>query len=397
MFPPLITGGCLHLVKKETRLDIQKYIGYLRKNRINNIDEVPVIMKEIFNTVVLDPNKELLPDLTCISLGSEYVPIDIVKKSRKYLNWHGKIINAYGPAEASVEATTYHFHGDLENEISLIGKPRSNTKIYIIDKHDNLSPIGVKGEICICSIGLARGYLNRVELTNSRFTINKFSSAFDGFLYKTGDQGRWLPDGNIEFLGRIDDQVKVRGFRIELGEIESILSKHEKVSENVVLAREDHGDKYLCAYVVFDQEQDIEDLRTYLAGILPDYMVPSYFIRLEEMPLTSNGKVNRKALPSPEIKASEDYTAASNDMEEKLVEIWSEVLNIPSGEISVTANFFALGGHSLKAMVLISKINKEFNIMISLVKIFEEPIIISMAMTIFNLAEQDKIIEEIEI
>ncbi|NOQ28298.1 MAG: AMP-binding protein, partial [Bacteroidales bacterium] len=229
----------------------------------------------------------------------------------------------------------------------------------------------------ISGIGISPGYLNNEDLTQEKFIAHPFKAGER--LYKTGDLAKWLPDGNIEFLGRIDHQVKIRGFRIELGEIENVLFQHKSIQECVVLAREEQGDKYLCAYVVLDKEQNNENLRTYLSGLLPDYMLPSYFVALDKIPLTSNGKVDRKSLPVPEIKAGTGYQAPQTIIETKLVKIWSEVLNVASKEISTDANFFELGGHSLKATVLVSRIHKELDVRIELREIFQSQTIQAQA------------------
>ncbi len=370
IFPPLISGGTLHLIKKELRLDISSYVNYLRNNHINNIDEVPVVMKEIFNIIELDSNREILPDLSHLSLGSEYIPIEIVKNSRKYLNWNGKIINAYGPAEASVEATTYHFSGKSDNEISLIGKPRSNTRIFITNKYNELCPIGVPGEICIAGEGLARGYLNKVELTHSKFIVNKLAGSMNDLLYKTGDQGCWLPDGNIEFLGRIDHQVKIRGFRVELGEIEKILNKIQGIRESVVIDFDDKkGQKYIVVYYISDTDSENLNIRNKLSKSLPDYMIPSFFVQIDTIPLNANGKVNRKLLPEPELDAV-GCKLPANDNEEKMVEVWSEVLGIPKDKISTDANFFELGGDSIKTIQIASRLNR-YGLKLSVADIFK--------------------------
>ncbi|MCP5050703.1 MAG: AMP-binding protein, partial [bacterium] len=203
----------------------------------------------------IDPgdNGEKLPDLTCLCLGSEYVPIETVRKCRMHLNHNGRIINAYGPTEASVETTIYYFNGRSEEELSLIGKPRRNTRVYILDEDGQPCPLGVKGDICISGVGLARGYLNRPQLTTEKFILNPHSGIPGDRLYKTGDQGCRLPDGNIRFFGRLDDQVQVRGHRIELSEIQQVLKKHEGITDAVVLPRMNRNDETeICAYYVND-------------------------------------------------------------------------------------------------------------------------------------------------
>jgi acyl carrier protein len=289
--------------------------------------------------------------------------------------------------------------------------PISNTQIYIIDRRDKLLPIGVSGELYIGGDGLARGYLNRPELTVEKFMelevkvkveeeevpreqIPKKHMSYMShmtYIYKTGDLARWLPGGNIECLGRIDSQVKLRGFRIELEEIERLLLTHDVIKEAVVIAKTDGvGDKYLCAYVVPNSNGDIEpgesgefsqqavlELEVFLSEKLPDYMIPSYFVPLECIPLTPNGKIDRKTLPEPEIRAGQGgtYAAPRNRIEEKLSGIWSEVLGIEKNIISIDANFFQMGGHSLKATNMVGKIYKELKVNLPLREIFKTPTI----------------------
>ncbi len=268
----------------------------------------------------------------------------------------------------------------------VIGKPINNSKIYIVDKYSNLTPVMVAGELCVAGEGLARGYLNRPELTSEKFADSPFESGTR--IYRTGDLARWLPDGNIEFLGRIDHQVKIRGYRVELGEIENKLLSHEAIKDTAVIAKDDNsGSKYLCAYVVGEKELTVLELREYLSKYLPDYMIPSYFIQLEKLPLTSNGKLDRKALPEStgNISTGAEYEAPRNSTEEKLVAIWSEVLRVES--IGINDNFFELGGHSLKATSLAAKIHKGLNVEIPLKEIFKAP-------TIKGISEYIKVSEE---
>ncbi|MGM1050704.1 MAG: amino acid adenylation domain-containing protein, partial [Bacillota bacterium] len=282
-----------------------------------------------------------------------------------------QLINLYGPTEATVDVSYYDCPEDREDTIP-IGKPIHNIRLYIVDERMRPQPIGVSGELCISGAGVARGYLNRPELAAEKFVPNPFIRGER--MYRTGDLARWLPDGNIEFMGRIDDQVKIRGFRIELGEIESRVLELESIKEAVVTAREDEsGDKYLCAYIVSEEEIPTSRLRSLLSENLPDYMIPTYLVRLERLPLTPNGKVDRKALPEPENGASTEYVAPRNATEEVLTRIWSEVLG--REKVGIYDNFFELGGHSLKGTVLVSRIHKELNIEIPLKELFRVPTI----------------------
>src|SRR5262249_1841071 len=272
-----------------------------------------------------------------------------------------QLINAYGPTEATICATMYICRTEDSGNPS-IGRPIANTRVYILDAYGEPVPVGVAGELYIGGVGVARGYLNRPELTAERFVKDAFVSEPEARMYKTGDLGRWLPDGNIEFLGRNDFQVKIRGFRIELGEIESRLLECEGVREAVVLAREDGpGDKRLVAYyttaLAGESEQETlssEALRNHLAGRLPEYMVPAAYVRLESLPLTPNGKLDRKALPAPEVQAyaTRGYAPPQGEIETKLAAIWAEVLKLD--RVGRHDNFFSLGGHSLLAVRVVS-------------------------------------------
>jgi acyl carrier protein len=245
--------------------------------------------------------------------------------------------------------------------------------LYILDKYGKLLPYGVAGELCIAGVGVARGYLNNPQLTGEKFIPDAFAAT--GSIYRTGDLTRLLPDGNVEYLQRMDHQVKIRGLRIELGEIEAQLATHPAVQENVVVVKEKQGEKYLTAYYVSDGETGYAELRAFLADKLPDYMVPAFGLRLEQMPLTRNGKLDRNALPDPEITKGHDYVGPASEVEEKLAAIWSELLGIDKAVISVNKSFFELGGQSLKAVSLTAQIEKAFNVKIPLMSIFMKPTI----------------------
>jgi len=270
-----------------------------------------------------------------------------------------KVYDLYGPTET----TTYSTFALREpGKPPTIGRPLANEQVYLFDAHRQLVPIGVPGELYIGGDGLARGYLNRPELTAEKFVPHPFEVG--ARLYRTGDLARWRVDGNLEYLGRIDHQVKIRGFRIELGEIESVLKTHAAVRESVVLAREDHpGDKRLVAYLVPEpsSEVNIDQLRTLVREKLPEYMMPSAFVVLEALPMTPNGKVDRKALPRPEEKgggSGKKFMAPRNALETQVAAVWCEVLHLE--QIDVGDNFFDLGGHSLMAIRVLSRIREIF-------------------------------------
>ena len=264
-----------------------------------------------------------------------------------------------------------------------IGRPIYNTQLYVLDSNLQLVPIGDTGELYIGGDGLARGYLNRPELTEKAFIPNPFSSEPGARLYQTGDLVCYRPDGNIEFIGRVDYQVKIRGFRIELEEVESVLAQLPDVLQVAVIAREDRpGDKRLVAYVVPDKERGISshELRRFLKEKLPEYMVPSAFIMLDAMPLTPNGKVNRSALPAPDISRIEPelgFAAPRTSTEKKLAGIWAEVLGLK--QVGIYDNFFNLGGHSLLAGQVVARISQVFQVGLPLNALFERPTIAALS------------------
>jgi len=295
-----------------------------------------------------------------------------------------EIANLYGPTEATTFACYYPIPRVIDKSIQSIpiGRPIANTQIYILDNYLQPVPIGVPGELHIGGAGLARGYLNRPELTYQKFIPNPFSDKPSSRLYKTGDLTRYLPDGNIEFISRIDNQVKIRGFRIELGEIEATLAQHPKVREAVVIVRSDSpGDKQLVAYLVQNSSQPtISQLRSFLKSKIPSYMVPSAFVFLEVMPLTPNGKIDRRTLPAPDSSSFGSSTlkiAPRTPTEELIAAIWAEVLGLE--KVGTDENFFEIGGHSLKAMQAIARIGDTFSIQLPVRELFQLPTIAELA------------------
>jgi len=387
IFIALSSGAMLVLIDKSTLLDSDQFKTYISRQFITHFNVVPSFLMQM--------RSESPYSFKRVVIGGEICPLELSKKWSRYYDFY----NVYGPTETTVTALDLMVNqAVLSPGIMPIGKPVINTRVYLFDKYMNLVPIGTVGEIHIGGAGVARGYLNKPELTAERFDYDfwdyhdyqdennqKFlqggpggavfsKSAHPGRrrLYKTGDLGRWLPDGNIEFLGRIDHQVKIRGYRIELGEIENCLLKISGVKEAVVLAREqDSGDKYICAYVVSDKDCREPGLREHLSRELPEYMIPSYFVPLEKIPLNPNGKIDRGALPVPGLQTGESYIAPGDEIEKKLVEIWSEVLGLAKEKISINDNFFHLGGHSLKATLLVSRIHKELKVNVPLPEIFK--------------------------
>jgi acyl carrier protein len=298
-----------------------------------------------------------------------------------------RLLHVYGPTETTTFATWYEVKEVPEGALTVpIGIPIANTQAYILDRDLQPVPIGIPGELYISGDGLGRGYLNRPELTAEKFISDPFSEDPTARLYKTGDLARYLPDGSIEFLGRIDHQVKIRGFRIELGEIESLLGRHPMVSDTVVIMREDvPGDKRLVAYVVPSNESTptFSELRSFLKEKLPDYMIPSAFVDLGSLPLTPNGKVDRRALPTPDLerpRLETKFVAPRTPVEKVLAKIWIEVLGLE--RVGVHDNFFELGGNSLLATQVMSRAPENFEIELPLVRLFETQTIAGLSESI---------------
>ena len=362
LWPYLTAGSTIYLVKAETILNPEKLRDWL-------------VLKQITITFVPTPLAEKLLALDWtenIALRTMLTGGDRLSRFRED-SIPFELINNYGPTENTV-FTTSGLVASQKFILPPIGRPIANTVIYILDKHLQPVPIGVPGELHIGGAGLARGYLNRPELTQQKFIPNPFSNEPGSRLYKTGDLARYLPDGNIEFLERIDNQVKIRGFRIELGEIEAVLAQHDNVREAVVIAREDiPGDKRLVAYLTTnDAKNTINDLRSFLKTKLPEYMIPGAFVLLEAMPLTPNGKVNRRGLPVPDASSlvrETSFVAPRDSVELQLAQIWSKILGV--SPIGVQDNFFDLGGHSLLAVRLMAEIEQQFGKNLSLAALFQ--------------------------
>ncbi|NOQ25380.1 MAG: amino acid adenylation domain-containing protein [Bacteroidales bacterium] len=366
IFLALMSGSSLVIISNESILNGDMLNQYIKEKRITHIHTVPALLENISTD-----HKSIKRVIS----GGDKCPVSLARRWYNICDFYNK----YGPTETTITSIEYKVKDLDKNQSSIhIGKPTSNTKIYILNSESlELQPIGVPGEICIGGFGLARGYWDNEELTNEKFIVNPFNK--NERIYRTGDLAKWLPDGNIKYLNRIDNQVKIRGNRIELGEIEHNLSNHEKIKEVIVTAIGNENEKSLCAYIISEAELDTSELRAYLSQSLPEFMIPSYFVRLEELPLTANGKINRKALPDPEINIGNDFVAASDQTEEKLVEIWAEVLKIDKEKISVNKGFFELGGNSLKAFGLVSKVHKAFNVRITIVQFFKFYTIIEVA------------------
>jgi amino acid adenylation domain-containing protein/non-ribosomal peptide synthase protein (TIGR01720 family) len=336
----------------------EEIVRSVEKNKITTMHFVPSMLTVFLRYIESCSNSSNLASLKHVFASGEALNPEHANKFNKLLAGQTvKLINLYGPTEATVDVSYFDCSTGQVLKSVPIGKPIDNIKLYIVNKNNKLQPVGVAGELCIAGDGLARGYLNKPELTAEKFVENPFTPGTR--MYRTGDVAKWRTDGNIEFLGRLDHQVKIRGFRIELGEIETELLKYPFVKETVVVAKEGQGgDKYLCAYIVPEGELTITELRDHLFRNLPDYMIPSYFVQIEKMPLNSNGKADRKALPEPNsnISTGVEYAAPRNDMEESVVKVWQEVLKVE--KVSIKDNFFSLGGDSIKAIQVLSQLSQ---------------------------------------
>lgn len=377
IFPTLTIGATLYLEEKMVLLD--DLVKYLKEKRINNVTLPPSVLQSI-------PHEEL-PDLeTIISAGEACTP-DLVNKwgaSRTF-------INAYGPTEATVCTTYAKYNGAADK--TPIGKPFFNQQVYIVNKDHQLQPVGVPGELCISGDGLARGYWNRPELTAEKFVENPFVPGTK--MYKTGDMARWLPDGNIEYLGRFDEQVKIRGHRVELGEITNRLLKHPSVEKATVVAHTNEtGQSYLCTYFTATDPWSVHELRQHMMKELPEYMVPAFFMELEQIPLTPNGKIDKKALPKPDgmVQIGAKYTSPTNEVEKKLVQIWKEVLGLE--RIGIHDDFFELGGDSIKAIQIVSRLH-QLDYKLKINDLFDYPTIYELApyVQVFESADDEGVVE----
>ncbi len=391
-----IAGGKVCLLEKGGEKDPKSIIKAIEKYQITTMHFVPSMLQAFLEYLEDNIERSNLSSLKQVFTSGEALTLHQVNKFHYLISkrFNTKLINLYGPTEATVDVSYFDCEEGIELITVPIGKPIDNTQLYVIDEKRRLQPIGIPGELCIAGDGLARGYLNRAELTAEKFVDNPFQ--VDGKMYRTGDLARWLADGNIEFLGRIDHQVKIRGFRIELGEIENILLSFNDVKEAVVVAKEDQeGNKYLCGYFTAEQEVSVAEIKEHLAKALPEYMIPSYMIQLKNMPLSSNGKLDRKALPEPNERSmvTVDYVVAEREIEKSLLEIWQEILGIE--RIGINHNFFELGGHSLKATGLVAKIHKKLNVEVPLNEIFKNPTIKGIADYIEG--EDESIFSSIEV
>ncbi|MBW4636669.1 MAG: amino acid adenylation domain-containing protein [Gloeocapsa sp. UFS-A4-WI-NPMV-4B04] len=374
-FWSLFTGARLVLAKPGGHQDSAYLVQLIAQQEISTLHFVPSML-QVF---IEEPELEKCHSLKRVFCSGE--ALSVALQERFFERIDAELHNLYGPTEAAIDVTSWACQRGSNQRLVPIGRPIANTQIYLLDQHLKPVPIGVSGELHIGGVGLARGYLNRKELTDAKFISNPFSNEPEARLYKTGDLARYKPDGNIEFLGRIDYQVKLRGLRIELGEIEAVLSKHPAVREVVVLAREEASGKQLVAYVVPNQDQTPTtiELRNYLKERLPEYMLPAVFMLLDALPLTSNGKVDRRALPALEKlrPIAAEHQPPRSELEQAIASIWQEVLNLE--KVGINDNFFDLGGHSLLMVQVNQKLRETLHRDLSIIELFKNPTINSLA------------------
>jgi len=376
-FWPLMTGACLVVARPQGHKDPHYLMETIQNHKITTLHFVPSMLRMFLDS----EGVERCASVRQVFCSGETLPFDLQKRFFQRMN--SQLHNLYGPTEAAVDVTYWQCAPESGRSIVPIGKPIANTQIYILDPLLQPTPVGVPGELHIGGVGLARGYLKRPELTAQKFIADPFSQKPGARLYKTGDLARFLPDGNIEYLGRLDHQVKLRGFRIELGEIEAALDSHPGVQQSVVIAREDEpNDKRLVAYIQqrADSSPSIADLRAHLKNDLPDYMVPSAFVFLDELPLTTSGKIDRKALPAPDeqrVERKAEAVAPRDPLEQMLTQLWSKVLKVKP--IGLNDNFFELGGHSLLAVRIITEIEKGYHKRLPLATLLQAQTIAALA------------------
>jgi len=368
-FWPLLAGARLVVAKPGGHRDAAYLVKLITEQQITVLHFVPPMLRMFLE----EPGVDGCRSLRRVICSGEALPFDLLEQFFSLLP--AQLHNLYGPTEAAVDVTHWTCQPHSERQTVPIGRPVANTQVYILDQHLQPVPIGVPGELHIGGVQVGRGYHNRPELTAERFIPDPFGGSPEARLYKTGDLCRWLPDGNIEYLGRLDFQVKIRGLRVELGEIEAVLGGHPLVKRCVVVAREDvPGDKQLVAYVVWQPENasSVEELRNHLRERLPDYMLPSAFVSLHELPVTPNGKVDRRALPPPKgdlpFALNGAQAAPDNEAEWKIAAIWQDVLGIT--EVGRDANFFDLGGDSLRLMRVRSGLQRIFGKELAIVDMF---------------------------
>ncbi|MBL8149018.1 MAG: amino acid adenylation domain-containing protein, partial [Blastocatellia bacterium] len=371
-FGTLSSGACLVLVREEGKYDPQYLVSLITRHKITKLQVVPSLLQ----VLLAEESFKECKTLEVVYAGGEVLSKNLKDKFYETLNI--ELYNTYGPTEVTIDTT--YWKCSQQDEIIPIGYSVANTEVYILDKHLNPVPVGVTGELYIASDRLARGYLNCPDLTSEKFIPDHLGNRNGGRLYKTGDLARFLENGAVEFLGRLDNQVKIRGYRIELGEIEKVIETYQAVSKAIVTVNDETKNIKLIAYIVKKDNESfsLEELLEVLKIKLPSYMIPTSFLLLEALPLTPNGKIDYRSLPKVQPQASSlEYVAPSNTVEEEIVKIWQEVLGIE--KIGTTDNFFDIGGHSIAAVQIISKLNNLRKIKLPISILFEKSTVSELA------------------
>ncbi len=377
-FWPLMQGARLVMAPPGAHREPVQLVELIRRHNITTLHFVPSMLQAF----LAHGEIETCTSLTRLVCSGEALPAELQNQVLARLT-HAALYNLYGPTEAAIDVTHWTCQDDGRNHVA-IGQPIAGIRTYVLDGDLNMAPPGVAGELYLGGVGLARGYLHRSGLTAERFVADPFAQGER--LYRTGDLVRWREDGQLEYLGRLDHQVKIRGLRIELGEIEAELLSQSEVREAVVVAQESPGGSRLVAYVVpqADSELDTSSLREALGQRLPDYMVPGVVVTLDALPLNANGKVDRKALPAPDLASSTQYEPPQGEVEEALAETWSDVLGMD--QVGRHDNFFELGGHSLLAMQMAARVQADMQVELQLSEVFRKPLLRDLAECIATLS-----------
>jgi amino acid adenylation domain-containing protein len=374
LLSPLLHGACVLIPSEASLLSPRVLLEQCEASGVSIVMVPPALLEQLALVIAEDGRS---PDgVRLVVTGGDRVSWDLVRSWQS--RWDGEFLSGYGPTEATISSTFQNLRRsgtiDVGEFSAPLGRPIANTQVYVLDSTMQPTPIGVPGEIYIGGIGVAHGYLHRPDLTALSFVPDPFGSQPGARLYKTGDSGRYLSTGEIEFRGRLDQQVKLRGYRIETAEIEAKLTDHSEVRQAAVVKREDAGEQQLVAYIVTTNPMDIPQLRAHLRRSLPDYMMPTQFVRLDTLPLNSNGKLDLKALPVPERRPrSEQYQPPRTADETYLASLWGRLLRIE--DVGVEDNFFELGGHSLLAMAMLGQIRSDLGIEIQVRSLFETPVL----------------------
>jgi len=385
IFPTLLLGAQLLLRTDDVLSSMNKFIAFVNDNKVSVLDLPTAFWHELVDNL---KDNSMPPSVKLVIIGGEKASSEKMKRWLKYTKSKVRLLNTYGPTETTIIASMFECDKNMISGEVPIGRPIANTQFYVLDSYLQHVPIGISGELYIGGAGVAKGYINRKELTTEKFIQNHFSQNSNAKLYKTGDLVRYRTDGCIDFVGRIDHQVKIRGFRIELGEVESVMLALDSVKDVTVVLREEQSDKCLTAYYVLNPsaQKSSEEIKNEMSKRLPDYMIPALFMELNKIPVTPNGKVDKKNLPEPKadnLFLNDEYIQPSTKIEIQIAKIFQEVLHL--NKVSIEDSFFKLGGHSLNALQVVARIEDHFNLKCQVSSIFEYPSIIKLAEYIENI------------